>query len=984
LNTLESLKQIKMWKTLILISLSMVHGGYARGLASRCFTPTLENGWVEAEENMAANTFVGRFRCQPGFVLSGATTVKCRQGRWSVRPDNFPLCAAIGSCDPASLPAIKNGFKKANPRYSNSVYRYSCKKGYRLVGTSTVFCSQAGWSVAEAPVCTRAGCELENLMGEEGVRNGRARALWGGAAFRFSCNAGSEMDGNSMVFCDGKYWNGTKPECLVPPSPPTFSLTVGGVKMENPSLGVGEEVTINCENEGGNPAPSLALYVGEEQVVSSMPGGPAQYTFTVQAEHDTVQVYCTADNSMVHHAVHSQVQVIRLKYPASNTYIRGSRLVMSEEYTQYACSSDEADPAPRMEVSVTDQNGDTIEVNIEKMPKMKGRKGFAARVVFGINFEEHIKTAEIECKAVNEAGEATSNITTRVQYAPKTIEISGVTAVKHDEKEAVYTCSSSASYPEPSIVWNKLVNGKLVKIDEKDTDVDTKYTKSGVLKTSKYSLHPERTQDENVLLYCIVKIQELKFEKSSEVLDILITYPPKKIFIGGPDSVTPGEQAEFKCTVEGGHPAPSPILVVTDQYQNPLLMTPTYNTSVSVVVKNHHQVIYASCFAGNEAGFLQNTKEIAVNYAPHDVAVSGPHHVHHGEEAKYECISAFSSPTAKIDWKVWSASGEAVEFVTDDTAEDDKQTVSRLTLLASKTQQDITVQCMASNIAGYADNSISTVVTYPATHLILSGPASLSPSASATYYCSTDDSVPAATLDWSVTTGEKEDSETLEIGEGDVETYETALTSGGVQTHSVLTLPGQLTSPQVNLKIRCSAREDPEELYDQIDVTWEESEEVVAKTNDDDETIDETIQDPAVEKMGTNNEEKIVAEIISGIPENSIGGNDENQDNGNDKAMVKLEAIENDDVYDVGYKKDSNKLEMSNENVYSRVEDYDTNEDGADEPTFHQSEVESVNIPLKLGDRPRQQVEMSLYSSAAKLDLKLCLLLLPAIFFFRS
>ena len=89
--------------------------------------------------------------------------------------------------------------------------------------------------------------------------------------------------------------------------------------------------------------------------------------------------------------------------------------MMSEEYTQYACSSDEADPAPRMEVSVTDQNGDAIDINIEKMPKMKGRKGFAARVVFGIHFEEHIKTAAIECKAVNEAGEAKSNMITRVQ-----------------------------------------------------------------------------------------------------------------------------------------------------------------------------------------------------------------------------------------------------------------------------------------------------------------------------------------------------------------------------------------------------------------------------------------------------------------------------------------------------------------------------------------------------------------------------------------
>ena len=89
--------------------------------------------------------------------------------------------------------------------------------------------------------------------------------------------------------------------------------------------------------------------------------------------------------------------------------------------------------------------------------------------------------------------------------------------------------------------------------------------------------------------------------------------PPKRIHIAGPDSVTSGDQAEFKCIVEGGSPVPTPILVVTDQYQNPLPMTHTSNTSVSVRVTNHHQNIYASCFAGNEAGFLQNTKEVAVH-----------------------------------------------------------------------------------------------------------------------------------------------------------------------------------------------------------------------------------------------------------------------------------------------------------------------------------------------------------------------------------
>ena len=111
---------------------------------------------------------------------------------------------------------------------------------------------------------------------------------------------------------------------------------------------------------------------------------------------------------------------------------------------------------------------------------------------------------------------------------------------------------------------------------------------------------------------------------------------------------------------------------------------------------------------------------------PSAVSISGPHQVQEGKEAKYECTSASSSPQARIEWKAWSASGEALEFVTgehhqtlaciddgilDETAEDDKQTVSQLTLLASKTHHQITVQCLARNVVGSADHSISTTVT---------------------------------------------------------------------------------------------------------------------------------------------------------------------------------------------------------------------------------------------------------------------------------
>ena len=107
--------------------------------------------------------------------------------------------------------------------------------------------------------------------------------------------------------------------------------------------------------------------------------------------------------------------------------------------------------------------------------------------------------------------------------APETIDISGNTVVKHDDEKAVYTCSSSESFPEATIVWNKLVEGKLEKIDEIETEVTTEDTGAGVTKTSKFTLRPTRTHEEAFLLFCIVKIPDLKFERSSELLDVLIT-----------------------------------------------------------------------------------------------------------------------------------------------------------------------------------------------------------------------------------------------------------------------------------------------------------------------------------------------------------------------------------------------------------------------------------------------------------------------------
>ena len=99
--------------------------------------------------------------------------------------------------------------------------------------------------------------------------------------------------------------------------------------------------------------------------------------------------------------------------------------------------------------------------------------------------------------------------------------ITGPDNLQQDD-EAVYTCTSYHSAPEPQIVWNILSEGKLHKIQENETDVKTENSRAGVTKTSKYTLQLSGIQPESIIVYCVVEIAELKFKKSSGLIEVLI------------------------------------------------------------------------------------------------------------------------------------------------------------------------------------------------------------------------------------------------------------------------------------------------------------------------------------------------------------------------------------------------------------------------------------------------------------------------------
>merc|ERR1719347_1415039 len=317
-----------------------------------------------------------------------------------------------------------------------TIFKYKCNKGYRLVGSSTAYCTPTGWSVGEAPICARPGCDRRELLGN-GMDYGHSKSMYGGAVYRFSCSSESVMRGNPVVVCDGESWNGTKPECLTASQPPSLSVIVGSVQVENPSVSLGQEVTLICHSLGGNPVPTVAFYmndqkVGEEGLLSGV------YTITAGQHHDGMRIYCGAWNSFYQYPVHSLYQVITIKYAPSSTYIRGKTSADPEEHVQYTCTSAVSDPASDMSVRVTDQNGDDIKVAEKKMPVMTSRKGFTSSISFEVDMVDTIEHVDIECKAENDVGKASSTHRTVVTYPSTTtsnIDIEDKTAATLEENK---------------------------------------------------------------------------------------------------------------------------------------------------------------------------------------------------------------------------------------------------------------------------------------------------------------------------------------------------------------------------------------------------------------------------------------------------------------------------------------------------------------------------------------------------------------------
>ncbi|XP_019613617.1 PREDICTED: CUB and sushi domain-containing protein 1-like, partial [Branchiostoma belcheri] len=170
--------------------------------AVQCLEPTPPmNGGKQGSRNFQG---VMRFRCNRGYNLVGATTITCQaDGTWR---GSVPTCEAVQCLKPTP------------PMYSHmegsilykGVMRFSCKRGYNLVGASSITCEADGTWSDSVPTCEAVQC-LEPKRPMNGFKQHSRNAQ---GVFIFGCDRGYNLVGATYITCqaDGT-WSGSVPTC---------------------------------------------------------------------------------------------------------------------------------------------------------------------------------------------------------------------------------------------------------------------------------------------------------------------------------------------------------------------------------------------------------------------------------------------------------------------------------------------------------------------------------------------------------------------------------------------------------------------------------------------------------------------------------------------------------------------------------------------------------------------------------------------------
>ncbi|NXG63317.1 DAF factor, partial [Hemiprocne comata] len=109
--------------------------------------PNIKNGQHDSKD--VKMFFPGtsvKYYCDPGYVLTGKTTVSClASGSWSIP---YPRCDELPCPSPPNIDKGSHNSHHLEVFTTGMVVNYSCDPGYSLLGEASIYCTDSGnWSL---------------------------------------------------------------------------------------------------------------------------------------------------------------------------------------------------------------------------------------------------------------------------------------------------------------------------------------------------------------------------------------------------------------------------------------------------------------------------------------------------------------------------------------------------------------------------------------------------------------------------------------------------------------------------------------------------------------------------------------------------------------------------------------------------------------------------------------------------------------------
>ncbi|XP_073326194.1 complement receptor type 1-like isoform X2 [Pagrus major] len=181
--------------------------------------------------------------CNDGYRLVGKSRITCGAQGWM---DRLPICEVV-TCDPPPLVSDATFTPRKDSYDHGDAIRYSCEAGLTLSGPALISCSNNGTFQPAPPTCVKVECEDLDILNADWISGSRP-PHGHKAVVEYRCRKGFKMVGQSTLICEiNSQWSPEPPRCDVVTCdrPPLVRDTI--LAPHKDSYNYGEVVRYSCE-----------------------------------------------------------------------------------------------------------------------------------------------------------------------------------------------------------------------------------------------------------------------------------------------------------------------------------------------------------------------------------------------------------------------------------------------------------------------------------------------------------------------------------------------------------------------------------------------------------------------------------------------------------------------------------------------------------------------------------------------------------------